>query len=222
MTQQPKQNVVNIETIEPMKKTNYFTNKRIGYLMLMAVLLTVIFMLLHPESLESDSSHNRLLQWVHGSLMLLLIINTYGYTRFADSVSNLSADIDLSQLFYYVGVAGFIVAATLDGFVLSSLVTLQNSSSELFSELTKFTLIINQAFAKLGAISFGAAGIFLFPIIQSANKLASCVAITACIVGAMVVIAMLSGLYLNVLTMTIITALIMIWHALIAWWLINN
>lgn len=203
-----------------MKETSYFTNKRIGTLMLIGSLLAILLMLLHPHG-AGDPSQNNHLKWVHGSLIFLLIFNAYGVNHFVDSLSN-NNDIKLSLLCYYIGLGGFIIGAMIDGYVLSNLTNFQQTDPALYSNLTKFTLIFNQAFAKLGVISFGAAGLFLFPFINADNKLTRIVSITGCAAGVILVITMLTGMYLTITTMTILTVLIMIWHSTIGWWLFKS
>lgn len=204
-----------------MQKLNFFTNSRIGILMVMSAVLSIGLMLLHPETVEHDPTQNNLFKWVHGIMIFLLIINAYGLGRFSAGFYDISDDTKLGLLFNYIGL-GAMIAAVTSGFVQTSLIESLQSEPELFSSLNKLTLMTNQAYAKLGVIAYGAAGVFLLPIMKTENTFARLITLIGGVIGIILISTVLSGTYLNVTTMTILTVLIMVWHGLIGLWLANN
>jgi len=205
-----------------MRNALIFSNKRIATITFIGSGIMVFAMLHHPHGVSNDPFEIALMKWVHASMMLLLILNTLGPIRISHIVAANGQDMTLGLLFYYLGLGSFLIATTMSGFVQTSLIELYKLDSEEFSELSQFTTILNQVFAKLGVISFGASGICLFLTMISRPGLSRLLAITSAIVGSVLVITILAGVYLSVTTMTLLVILIIIWHWSIAAWLLKS
>ena len=190
--------------------------------MLVGALLTVFAMLHHPEGVAQNPTYKNVAKWVHGSLIFFLIFNTYGLIRFSNTHAIKGLDIKLGLLFYYVGIGAFIVAALVSGFIQTSLASAYGENAEAISNFNKFASLFNQALAKLGVVSFGATGVFFAPVLIIEKGAPRLVGIIGGIVGVALLTSMLSGFYLSVMTMTILTILIVIWHATIAVFLFNK
>lgn len=198
------------------------TNKLIGILMLAGAFLTVFAMLHHPEGTTQSAAQNSTMKWVHGSLIFLLVFNGYGLDRFTDFHKGKGRDMKLGSLFYFIGLGAFIGATLVSGFIQTSLVPFYGADTESFSNFNHLAAIFNQALAKLGVVTFGAAGIALAPALIAERGTARLVGIVGGIVGTILIVSILSEQYLSVLFMTILTVLIVIWHAAIAYWLLKN
>ena len=205
-----------------MQKSNILTNRHIGILILIESFLMVFAMLHHPQGVSNDPYQIGLAKWVHGSLIFMLIFNAFGMVRLSNTFRAKGRDTALGILFYQVGLGGFLVATMVSGFVQTSLIEFYYTDLELFSSLSKFAAIFNQAFAKLGVISFGAAGVLLFPVLIPEKGMSRLVAITGGIVGSILIISMLSGVNLSVMNMTLLTVLIVVWHCSIGLWFLKN
>jgi len=205
-----------------MQHSNFLTNRRISTLILIGALLTVCAMLMHPHGISDKASQIHLMRWVHASLMLILLLNTLGMIQLIDALGRIESEFSLVLIFYYLGVASFLFAALISGFVQTSLIEFYPLDSEAFSNLNKFAVLFNQALAKLGVSTFGAAAVLLFLSLYSSNGTLRLVAITSGVVGVALIVSMLSGLNLSITTMTILSSLIAIWHCSIALWLLNN
>ena len=199
-------------------ESNILTDKRVGTLMLVSGFVMVFAMLHHPENAAESTAA----RWVHGVLMLLLVFNAFGVGRLVEFLKAGGRDTSLAMLFYYIGLGSMIAATLLSGFVQTSLPQFFSPDAEIYSELSKFSAILNQAFAKLGVVSFGAAGVFFLPALIIDKGVMRLVGIVGGMVGLALVVSMLAGLYLSVFSMTILTILIVLWHCLIAVWLIKH
>jgi len=206
-----------------MKTTsNKNTNRNIGALMLAAGFAIMFAMMHHPEGGSNDPAQLATAKWVHGSLIALLIFNTYGLGRLTDILGEQGHDTKLAMLFYHTGLFAFIGATLISGFLQTSLIVSFSAQPDMAHDLSKFAAMLNQALSKLGVISFGAAGLCLAPALIKNKGLTRWVGIIGGVAGLVMVIAILSGVYLSVTTMTAVTALIVIWHAAIGYWLLKN
>ena len=190
--------------------------------MLISACVMIFAMLHHPHGVSDNRFQITVMKWVHASLMFLLIFNTLGLVRLRHVVAANSQDMALGFVFYYVGLGSFLIATLASGFVQTSLIEFYKIDTQAFSNLSSFATILNQAFAKLGTISFGASGVFLFPAMNCKAGTLRLVGITGAIVGMVLVISIMTGVYLSVTTMTLLSILIIIWHCSIAVWLLNN
>ena len=202
--------------------SNILTNKRTGTLLLIGAFLTVFTMLQHPQGVSDDGYQNSAIKWVHGGLMLVLVLNASGLACLVGFFKARSRDLHLGMLFYYIGLGSIIGAALVSGFVQTSLVHAFSVDTETFSNFNKFSSIFNQSLAKLGMISFGAAGLCLGPVLIAENGVSRLVGITGCVVGIVLILSILNGFYLSVLNMTILAIFVAIWHVAIAIWLIKR
>ena len=201
---------------------NIFTNKRVGTFMLVSSLLMVFAMLHHPESTSQNSDQDAMTKWVHGVLIFLLVFNAFGMGCLVEFLKAAGRDTNLAMLFYYIGLGSMIGATLLSGFVQTSLPQFFSPDTVMFSDLSKFSAILNQTFAKLGVISFGAAGLFMLPALIADKGITRLVGIVGGIAGLGLIVSMLAGFYLTVLIMTILTVFIALWHIMIGVWLVKH
>jgi len=190
--------------------------------MLLSPFLMMFAMLHHPEATSQNTGGNSVMKWVHGILIFLLVFNAYGLSLIIENAKANERDANLGMLFYYIGLGSIVFAALVSGFIQTTLPEYFSSDTQSFEIFNRFSAILNQAFAKLGIISFGAAGLFLTPALILDTGTTRFVGIVGGIVGIALIISMLSGLYLSVLSMTVLTILIVIWHVVIAVWLVKN
>lgn len=201
--------------------SNLLTHKRIGAFMLGSTLLMIFAMLHHPQGTSQNIGQNSVMKWVHGVLIFLLVFNAYGLSRLVNHLNDKDRDTNLAMIFYYIGLGSIIMAALVSGFIQTSLPDYFSNEAGTFSDFNRYSAILNQAFAKLGIISFGAAGVFLTPSLIGDKGVSRLLGIVGCTVGIVLIFAMISGIYLSVLSMTLLTVLIVIWHIFIAVWLLK-
>lgn len=191
-------------------------------LMLLSTCLMMLAMLLHPHGMPNNTSQQIAMKWVHGGLIFLMIFNAFGLGRLVGFYKAHGQEMSLASLFYYIGLGSFIAAALVSGFVQTALLESFAANTQTLSDLNKFSAILNQALAKLGVISFGASGIFFSPVLVKNKSMSLCLGVIGFVVGITLIVSILTGLYLTVLTMTMVTILIIIWHIGIACWLIKH
>jgi len=123
----------------------------------------IFAMLHHPQGTSENIGQNITMKWVHGVLIFLMVFNAYGLNRLVNHLKDKGGDTNLAMIFYYIGLGSIVIAALISGFVQTSLPDHFPSEAGTFSDFNRYSAILNQAFAQLGIISFGAAGVFLTP-----------------------------------------------------------
>ncbi len=208
------------------QKSTIITNNRfLGIAMFCVAFVIVFAMLHHPEGNYDPSSEDPKMQWVHGILIFLVILNTYAVGHFLTQIEEARREMKLGNIFYNVGVGAFIGAALISGFVQTELAEIyqyQGTDQKLYRTLNQYASIENQSFAKLGIMAYGAAGIFWFlPMFKLGGSI-RCVGFCGLCAGIGLGASVLTGITLSVLSMTILTIVIVMWHCSIAIWLLKN
>lgn len=201
------------------------SNRWLGTLLLGTGVSMIAVMLHHPDGVNADEATTGTMRWVHGSLMFMIILNSYAVLRFADRVKSRECDLMLGSIFYWIGIAAFLGGALVSGFAQSSVFDLYDQevlTRDAFETLNLLAAILNQSLISLGLLSFGASGlIWAIPLISSDSS-TKFVGGTSFIVGACLITFPLLGSALSVFTLTALTGLIVLWHGSIAIWFLQN
>lgn len=190
--------------------------------MLISNVLIIFTMLLHPNGLSGAPDQNTMMKWVHGTLIVLLILNAFGFGVVISFIKAKRRDTNLCLLFYYVGLGSIILAALISGFVQTSLEQSFSDDREALLIFNKFSWIVNQSLSKLGLVSYGAAGLLLVPITAWAERGLRLVGLVSGLVGSILVVSILIGAQLSVSNMTMLSIFIVLWHAAIGVYLIKG
>jgi len=196
-------------------------NRLLGGLLCVGALIMVLAMLLHPEGLSLSSINAAMLRWVHGGLILIIALSYFAVAVFVDRVRQGGRSMRLGLTFYTIGAGGFIAGALISGFVLTDLAERYAKPGQdalAFEHLRHLAYAGNQSLASLGTISYGAAGLaWAMPLIAR-GSFSKIVGLCSVIIGVVLVSVGLFGSGLNVVSMTLLTALIAIWKSIIGVW----
>ncbi|MEM1141110.1 MAG: hypothetical protein AAGI88_00870 [Pseudomonadota bacterium] len=193
--------------------------------------LTLAVMLHHPtisasgtdEVLVEIQSEQLLTKLVHGAMMVLVMIYHQCFSVFSAWLGAARSGVALAQLCLHLGLAGYLGAALVSGFVVPGLASRVSATAEGVRTVLVALYSANQALAELGTIGFGAA-ITLWGLttlrMQAGAGVPSIIGIIGIIAGPTIVFGLVANLWsLNVTGMTLVVVILSVWACATAAWL---
>lgn len=193
--------------------------------------LTLAVMLHHPtisasgtdEVLVEIQSEQLLTKLVHGAMMVLVMIYHQCFSVFSVWLGAARSGVALAQLCLHLGLAGYLGAALVSGFVVPSLASRVSATAEGVSTVLVALYSANQALAELGTIGFGAAIMIWGVLLLSMRRTAAPTGIIGgigLVAGTAMVLGLLASIWsLNVAGMTSTVVILGVWACAAAVWL---
>jgi hypothetical protein len=197
-----------------------------GYLLYVGSLVSILFMLLHPNVAAHSSDlamaelmrESSLAKLVHGTLLLVLAFIFYAVERFSVRLTANGLESGLGLTFYKLGFIGLVIAAMICGFVVPDLgaqyATKVGPEQLVFFDLARLTGTATEVFSKLGSIANGLAAVFWGVSMLRVKGQVRIFGIGFICIGLAIAASILLGLKLNVYGMTLIVVGLSIWQAL--------
>jgi hypothetical protein len=210
------------------------TDKAAGWLLGVGATISIAFMLLHPEvnAQSRDAALKELLseapvsQFVHGSLILTIVVILAALERFADRLSAHRIESGLGLAFYRLGSFAFILAALISGFIITDLGQLYaartGAEQEIFFDLARLAKTMNNGLSKLASVFYGLTALIWGAGMLRAAGIVRWAGLASAIIGAAIAVAIVLGLDLDVQGMTLVVVGLSLWQGLMAWLLIRT
>lgn len=196
----------------------------LAYLVVASSLLMIVSMLFHPDGVQGDGSQSQTMRLVHGSLMLLVGFNAAAVSVFVSKFEQTTWATRTGQVFYGLGVVGVMLGTLVSGFVQSGLSDMSASSSisqSSFEALNAFAAIVNQSLIQCGIFALGVGGLAWGGQLLVGQTNDKSFGAIGSLLSLFLVIGILFGGNIGVGFMTILTAVIVLWHASFALWFLR-
>ncbi len=203
-----------------------FADRLLGGLLIIAGLVMVFAMLHHPvvnagtpEAAFAEITHeapiNRL---VHGGAIIIAILQLYGFMVIYER-ANVGTGPHLSILFFGIGTAAMVGAATISGFVVPLLASYYGVGEITgFTGLNRMAFAGNQALAGLGSLAWAIAALTsAFSFWRAGLRI---IAGIGGLAGLITLLLAVTSSGIDVLTMTVIALGISLWSAAMGGWLL--
>lgn len=199
-----------------------------GTVLIVEALMSIATMLFHPEVTQSTAmgaiaqivDHSTSARWVHGLMMVFIVLNYFAISEYAELLRRRGASPNLGLVFYIFGAMAFLLAATISGFMMTTLAEryseLSISAQESFLHTGRALGAANQAFAKSGTIAYGVTAFAWGVVLVRYRGFARIVGVAGVVAGAPVALGILLGMRLDVLGMTAVTVMLAAWYVSIA------
>lgn len=197
---------------------------------LIVLALVSLFAMLHhptigahgPEAVLAEIQRERGLNGaVHGVMILVVLLYHWCFTVLSAWLGAARSAVALGQLALHLGLAAFVGAALVSGFVVPELGARIEADAQGLRTALLTLYATNQALAKLGTVAFGAAiclwGVALCSSTAPAlrSRPAGAVGVLA---GATMIVGLLAGVWsLDVAGMTLVVVLLGVWGCAAAW-----
>ena len=203
-----------------------------GILLVASSILALLIMFMHPV-INADTTELALKEivdksaigsFVHGALIVFLIVFTFGYVALALELHEQKVLGITGLILYVLGVLAYTQAALISGFISPGLAESFNDgriSADSIKAVMNFAHLSNQALAKLAVFATGIA--FMLWSWALWSKQFRIIPILGVLIGLAPIAGLMSGaLDLHVSGMTLVVVLQVIWNILIGWLLANS
>jgi hypothetical protein len=202
------------------------TDQLSGYMLCAGALISILFMLLHPDvsahspdlamaELLRESSVSRI---VHGTLLIVLTIIFFAVERFSMRLTANGIESGLGLTFYRLGYFSFVIATMISGFIVPDLgahyATKLGPDQLVFFDLARLAGTANQVFSKLASIANGLTAVCWGVSMLWAKGEVRTIGAGFVLIGLTIASSILLGLKLSVHGMTLIVVGLSIWQGL--------
>ncbi len=197
--------------------------RRAGIVLVAATIVSIVAMAHHPSvgshepgaAIAEIGTKATLSRIVHGVLIALMGLELYAFAVFADRIGARRDAVRVGFVAYAIGVGAMIGAATISGFVITSLAAHYadaGADPSAFANLARLATTGNQALAQLGTIAISAA-ILAWSIALLRDRSNRWLAIIGFAASVLPALALVAGVIrLDVTGMTLVVVAEAIWN----------
>lgn len=200
-----------------------------GFILLVASILEVLGMAHHPslqatdvsQAVEQIARYSTLSAVIHGVLITLMLLITYGFVEFAVRRGLNRPLIRAGAIGYGCGVAAMIGAALVSGFIITGLTSLMSHATvvdlQINQQLLLLCRVLNQTCANFAVVAMSA-GIVCWSLdLCRESGWPNAVGVFGCLVGLVPALALIfRQIHLDVRAMTEVVAIQATWNVAIA------
>ena len=197
--------------------------RRAGIVLVAATIVSIVAMAHHPSVGSHDpgaaiaeiGTKASLSRIVHGVLIALMGLELYAFAVFADRIGARRDAVRVGFVGYAIGIGAMIGAATISGFVITSLAAHfadAGADPSAFANLARLAMTGNQALAQLGTIAISAA-ILAWSIALLRDRSNRWLAIIGFAASVLPALALVAGVIrLDVTGMTLVVVAEAVWN----------
>jgi hypothetical protein len=205
-----------------------------GIALLATGALSIFVMLHHPEVTTKDPNavipelvrEGPLSGFVHGILMIGVMLTWHGINVFKDKLATLGIDARLANSVHSLGIAGFIGAPLISGFIIPDVAarysTMPGEAQTVALDLMRLAGLTNRALSKMGTIGIGAAALLFAVLLLRRKGRLRIVGGVGLVFGIGAIATMMVGVSLDVHSMTLVTVAMAVWYGAIGWALLEE